>query len=218
MITIEIALADIIVDLEQRVDLNALSEESAILHITNAYQFLPLPLNINISNGIATILSAAEAKRNAKTRRLLDRAASEAIRGRYRQAVQLYQQYLEQAPADVDAQRNLGMSYLDMGEIGPAEKHIVEGEPPCDIYVRWKPLHEQSIGWNPDLNDGVRLNIRPFVTAGVLRHKFAIHWKRDRGKNPDGSERINDRHYSREQKEEARRQAQQTSGQSKMEV
>ena len=44
-----------------------------------------------------------------------------------------------------------------------------DGEPPYDIYVRWKPLHEQPIGWNPDLNDGVRLNIRPFVTRGVLR-------------------------------------------------
>lgn len=84
---------------------------------------------------------------------------------------------------------------------------ILEGEPPHDIYVRWKPLHEQPIGWEPDLNDGVRLNIRPFVTAGVLRKKFNIHWKKDRGKNPDGSERHNDLHYTRAEKEEARRRA-----------
>ena len=56
-----------------------------------------------------------------------------------------------------------------------------------DIYVRWKELHEQPIGWEPDLNDGVRLNIRPFVEAGVLRAPFNIHWRKDRGKNPDGS-------------------------------
>ena len=43
---------------------------------------------------------------------------------------------------------------------------ILEGEPPHDIYVRWKPKHEQPIGWDPDINDGVRLNIRPFVEAG----------------------------------------------------
>lgn len=42
---------------------------------------------------------------------------------------------------------------------------IIEGEPPYDIFVRWKPLHEQPIGWEPDINDGVRLNIRPFLTA-----------------------------------------------------
>ena len=82
---------------------------------------------------------------------------------------------------------------------------ILMGEPPYDIYVRWKALHEQPIGWNPDLNDGVRLNIRPFVAAGVLRSKFTIHWKKDRGKNPDGSERLNDLHFTRAEKEAARR-------------
>ncbi|MEI7535157.1 MAG: N-6 DNA methylase, partial [Verrucomicrobiae bacterium] len=42
---------------------------------------------------------------------------------------------------------------------------ILEGENPYDIFVRWKPLDQQPIGWNPDLNDGVRLNIRPFLTV-----------------------------------------------------
>jgi len=80
---------------------------------------------------------------------------------------------------------------------------IRDGEPPYDIYVRWKPLREQPIGWNPDLNDGVRLNIRPFVTAGVLRSRVNVHWKKDRGSNPDGSERVNDLHYSSAQKRAA---------------
>jgi len=82
---------------------------------------------------------------------------------------------------------------------------ILEGEPPHDIYVRWKGKHEQPIGWEPDINDGVRLNIRPFVEAGALRSKFTINWKKDRGKNPDGSERHNDLHLTRAEKEEARR-------------
>ena len=68
---------------------------------------------------------------------------------------------------------------------------ILEGEPPYDIFVRWKPTHEQPIGWQPDINDGVRLNIRPFMAedipggkkgAGVLRTKPKISWKKDRGK------------------------------------
>jgi hypothetical protein len=87
---------------------------------------------------------------------------------------------------------------------------ILEGEKPFDIYVRWKQLHEQSIGWEPDLNDGVRVNIRPFVEAGVLRVPFNIHWKKDRGKNPDGTERFNDIHRSLAEKLEARRKAGQT--------
>ena len=69
---------------------------------------------------------------------------------------------------------------------------ILEGEAPHDIFVRWKPLHEQSIGWNPDINDGVRLNIRPFLTvrdvgkkgAGLLRWKPNIKWDKDRGSEP----------------------------------
>jgi len=70
-------------------------------------------------------------------------------------------------------------------------KKILAGEPPYDLFVRWKPLHEQAIGWDPDLNDGVRLNIRPFMNAvlqvggrkgaGILRWKPSIKWGKDRG-------------------------------------
>lgn len=81
---------------------------------------------------------------------------------------------------------------------------ILDGEPPYDIYVRWKSLAEQPIGWEPDVNDGVRLNIRPFVTAGVLRAPVKVKWDKDRGKNPDGSERINDLHFTNGVKHSAR--------------
>jgi hypothetical protein len=82
---------------------------------------------------------------------------------------------------------------------------ILEGEAPLDIYVRWKEIHEHPIGWEPDLNDGVRLNIRPFVEADVLRSPFNIHWRKDRGKNPDGTERLNDVHLTLAEKIEARK-------------
>ena len=69
---------------------------------------------------------------------------------------------------------------------------ILEGEPPYDIFVRWKPLHQQPIGWNPDINDGVRMNVRPFMTARplgaraknacILRSTPKIKWQKDRGK------------------------------------
>ena len=81
---------------------------------------------------------------------------------------------------------------------------IRDGELPYDIYVRWKPLREQPIGWNPDLNDGVRLNIRPFVTAGVLRSRVNVNWKKDRGRDPDGSERLNDKSLTVAEKRAAR--------------
>ena len=61
-------------------------------------------------------------------------------------------------------------------------KLSLEGEPPYDLFVRWKPLASQAIGWHPDLNDGVRMNIRPFATAEILRRK--VKWDKDRGKEP----------------------------------
>jgi hypothetical protein len=103
---------------------------------------------------------------------------------------------------------------------------ILAGEAPYDIFVRWKPLEKQPIGWNPDLNDGVRLNIRPFLSvpdvgkrgAGVLRDKPNIKWDKDRGSDIasapwyelgvqyDGKvgDRINDHHLSLINKRNAR--------------
>ena len=103
---------------------------------------------------------------------------------------------------------------------------ILEGEAPYDIFVRWKPLVEQPIGWNPDLNDGVRLNIRPFLKArdvgkkdaGVLRWKPNIKWTKDRGKDVESApwytlgleyegkegDRINDHHLTMAEKQAAR--------------
>jgi len=107
---------------------------------------------------------------------------------------------------------------------------ILAGEAPYDIFVRWKPIEQQPIGWNPDLNDGVRLNIRPFLSvpdvgkkgAGGLRDKpKSLHWEKDRGSDVpsapwyelglqyDGKvgDRINDHHLSLEEKQKAREKA-----------
>lgn len=108
---------------------------------------------------------------------------------------------------------------------------ILEGEPPFDLFVRWKPIEDQASGWEPDINDGVRLNIRPFMAqdipggkkgAGILRAKPNIHWKKDRGQEPvrdekqfpwfwsNGKftgERVNDVHLSNAEKQKARERA-----------
>ena len=99
---------------------------------------------------------------------------------------------------------------------------ILDGEAPYDIFVRWKPIEYQPIGWNPDLNDGVRLNIRPFMTVGdvkkkgvgVLRDKPNIKWSKDRGKDVESAswyhlfkgDRINDHHLTLEEKRKAQQQ------------
>ncbi|MCB0055023.1 MAG: hypothetical protein KDE24_36340, partial [Caldilinea sp.] len=103
---------------------------------------------------------------------------------------------------------------------------ILHGEAPYDIFVRWKPLDQQPVGWDPDLNDGVRLNIRPWLSvpdvgkkgAGVLRDKPNIKWGKDRGKDVEsapwfgvfGGERINDWHLTVAEKRAARALLQRT--------
>lgn len=100
---------------------------------------------------------------------------------------------------------------------------ILEGEKPYDIFVRWKPIEQQPIGWEPDLNDGVRLNIRPFMKvpdirkkgAGILRDRPNIKWNKDRGKDVESApwyhlfkgDRINDHYLSLEEKRMAREEA-----------
>ena len=108
---------------------------------------------------------------------------------------------------------------------------ILAGEPPFDLFVRWKPIEQQAIGWEPDINDGVRLNIRPFMAedlpggkkgAGILHTKPNIKWNKDRGKEPMRDkkqfpwfwsndnftgDRVNDKHWTKEQKLTARDRA-----------
>jgi hypothetical protein len=103
-------------------------------------------------------------------------------------------------------------------------KKILDGERPYDVFVRWKPIKTQPIGWDPDLNDGVRNNIRPWLTEarlyratkpGILRVSPNIKYGKDRGKEPardpkefpwfkDSRERNNDVHLLLEEKRRAR--------------
>ena len=99
----------------------------------------------------------------------------------------------------IDRQRQSGSEGAD-ARLAHAERlqtrliAILEGAPPYDLFARWKPLHRQPIGWQPDLDDGVRVNIRPFMaarplnararTACILRKTPNLHWRKDRGKEP----------------------------------
>jgi hypothetical protein len=102
--------------------------------------------------------------------------------------------WIRRQQASVDAGESGSDSRLEAAKALQARlKLILEGEPPFDLFVRWKPLAEQVMGWYPDLNDGVRMNIRPFMAqdipggkkgAGILRSKPNIKWEKDRGKEP----------------------------------
>jgi hypothetical protein len=95
------------------------------------------------------------------------------------------------------ADQNAGVEGAD-ARVSAAEQlrveltNILTGEPPYDLFVRWRPLGDQPVGWEPDINDGVRMNIRPFMAAKplgarskgacILRTTPKIKWEKDRGK------------------------------------
>lgn len=72
---------------------------------------------------------------------------------------------------------------------------ILKGESPFDLFIRWKSLERQALGWEPDIEDGVRMNIRPFYETSILRKsgrpilRFVpnINWGCDAGADKDKS-------------------------------
>ena len=102
-------------------------------------------------------------------------------------------EWIRRQADDVQADKPGAADRLGAARILEAELiRILDGEAPYDIFVRWKPLTAQAVGWNPDVNDGVRVNIRPFISAadvgrkgaGLLRSKPNIKWGKDKGKEP----------------------------------
>jgi hypothetical protein len=89
---------------------------------------------------------------------------------------------------------------------------IIEGEEPYDVFVRWKAPAQLPLGWDPDLDDGVRQNIRPFLNAEVLGYAPNILKAVDRGKDVSSApwfhkfngERRNDHHTTLAEKRAAR--------------
>ena len=119
--------------------------------------------------------------------------------------------WLARAEADNNALR-----YEKGRELQQKLEKILEGEKPYDIFVRWKSLAQQPLGWDPDPDDGVRQNIRPFIMAGVLTHDLSKILKdKDLGKEVASApwydvfngERRNDHHTTLAEKRAAREAA-----------
>ena len=58
----------------------------------------------------------------------------------------------------------------------------------------WRPIDQQPIGWDPDIDDGVPLNVRRFMAdaiagggrgAGILRSKPNNRWRKGRDWEPE---------------------------------
>lgn len=111
---------------------------------------------------------------------------------------------------------NNALRYEKGRELQQTLEKVLEGEKPYDIFVRWKSLAQQALGWDPDLDDGVRQNIRPFIEAGLLGHDLSKILKdKDRGNDIESApwhsafngERRNDHHTTLAEKRAAREEA-----------
>ncbi len=54
------------------------------------------------------------------------------------------------------------------------QEGVEGGDRDYRILTPWKSPAERPRGWNPDIDDGVKVNIAPFVRAGVLRTKAGL--------------------------------------------
>lgn len=124
---LSLSLDDILIDPDQEVDLEELSVEEAQDVITRCYSFLPPPVEVAISEGVATLSWAGKPPRNPQeTEELFQRGVRLGERGNYVRAVDNFKRVLERSPDHVEARRNLGMAYLEMGVVEKGKESLAQ--------------------------------------------------------------------------------------------
>jgi len=98
------------------------------------------------------------------------------LRARYvREALESLRKQLGEAQtAGVDRQAlakvaDLEAKIADVQDFDERLRRLLEGrDREARIWCPWKPPDEQPVGWEPDINDGVRVNIAPVQRLGLL--------------------------------------------------
>jgi hypothetical protein len=105
-----------------------------------------------------------------------DRNRLQLLRSRYvRDAVEGLRRRLGEARAAGDDRQALARTaemeaqLADVQEFDARLGRLLEGkEREARIWCPWKSEEEQPVGWNPDINDGVRVNVAPVQRLGLL--------------------------------------------------
>ena len=125
MIELNIPLKDFVFDIQKPVDINSLSSEEAGALVKNSYSFMPNPVEVEIAGDVARIRIHDDPQPTLEAKRLYQRAIKHAEQGKYKRAIDVLNEVVRHSPAYVDARRNLGMAYLESGNIAQAEKHLI---------------------------------------------------------------------------------------------
>ena len=125
MVKLEIPLKDFVIDIEEPTDLRSLTEEEATILIKQAYSFMPELVTVEIKQETAYIEIHPTHGSLKDAERLHDRATEHAEKGNYRRAINILEKAVEEAPAQVDIRRDLGMAYLESGNTEKAKKSLL---------------------------------------------------------------------------------------------
>ena len=103
------------------------TDAEVIARLRQVYDFLPKETNISVEDGIVRIDIPESAIANKEDAvRLLDKGSERAKRGEYQKAVGIFSRVLELDPSNIEARRNLGMAFMELGELEKAREHLIE--------------------------------------------------------------------------------------------
>ncbi|MCB8978657.1 MAG: tetratricopeptide repeat protein [Ardenticatenaceae bacterium] len=125
MLTVKLPLADIIIDIDNQPDFKTLLEAEIIARLKDAYAFLGEEPEVTVTGDTAVLQFNIQSQESKRTQKLFDKATNEASRGRYSQAIKFFEAVLQHQPDNVAAHRNLGMAYLEIGEVEEGRTHVL---------------------------------------------------------------------------------------------
>lgn len=126
MLQITLSQSDLHLTESQLSDLTELTTEAITAQILDLYAFLGTDVTVDLHGETITIRADVTNNLDKSGQKQLDKAIAEANRGRYEVAVSHFQRVLIQVPGHTIARRNLGMAYLEMGQVAQAETTIRE--------------------------------------------------------------------------------------------
>ncbi len=104
-----------------------LSTAEIIDVIRKQFGYLPGEVDVQISNGVATIqFEEATEQKQTEARRLLEKAAKRAKSGEFRKAKEIYERVLELDPAMAEARRELAMTFFELGDMSAAKDQLID--------------------------------------------------------------------------------------------
>ena len=108
-------------------DLASGSETEVITRLREVYNFLPRQTDISVKDGIVRIDIPEQVIANKlEAARLQEKASQRAKQGEYQKAAGIFSRVLELDPTNVKVRRDLGMTYVELGEPEKAKEHLIE--------------------------------------------------------------------------------------------